>query len=194
MRSPRSPTSAGVQAPSVMAPHASTGPAADEIAALLEPIVRRAHSRRRRRRASSTGAAPTAGSPPKRFCSSSRPKTQTAANHFEAVGFSPTAASQPVSGLRPASPGAGDEPTARNTDPGSDGVLAGPGRRRLGTPYYVMEQVPTVGSPGEFPPYHAAGLYFERHRSSAQPCGGAACRPSPMSTPWTGAGCGWTSC
>ena len=31
----------------------------------------------------------------------------------------------------------------------------------LGTPYYVMEQVPTVGSPGEFPPYHAAGLYFD---------------------------------
>jgi aminoglycoside phosphotransferase (APT) family kinase protein len=31
----------------------------------------------------------------------------------------------------------------------------------LGTPYYVMEQVATVGTPGEFPPYHAAGLYFE---------------------------------
>ena len=31
----------------------------------------------------------------------------------------------------------------------------------LGTPYYLMEQVPTVGSPGEFPPYHAAGLYFD---------------------------------
>ena len=31
----------------------------------------------------------------------------------------------------------------------------------LGTPYYVMEQVSTVGSPGEFPPYHAAGLYFD---------------------------------
>jgi aminoglycoside phosphotransferase (APT) family kinase protein len=31
----------------------------------------------------------------------------------------------------------------------------------LGTPYFVMEQVPTVGSPGEFPPYHAAGLYFD---------------------------------
>lgn len=31
----------------------------------------------------------------------------------------------------------------------------------LGTPYYVMEQVPTIGSPGDFPSYHAAGMYFE---------------------------------
>ncbi len=35
------------------------------------------------------------------------------------------------------------------------------GSDALGTPYFVMEQVATVGSPGEFPPYHAAGLYFD---------------------------------
>lgn len=33
--------------------------------------------------------------------------------------------------------------------------------RDLGTPYYVMEQVPTIGSTGDFPSYHSAGLYFE---------------------------------
>jgi aminoglycoside phosphotransferase (APT) family kinase protein len=33
--------------------------------------------------------------------------------------------------------------------------------KRLGTPYYVMEQFPTVGSPGDFPSYHAQGLYYE---------------------------------
>ena len=31
----------------------------------------------------------------------------------------------------------------------------------LGTPYYVMEQVPTVGSPGDFPSVPRAGLYFD---------------------------------
>jgi aminoglycoside phosphotransferase (APT) family kinase protein len=33
--------------------------------------------------------------------------------------------------------------------------------RQLGTPYYVMEQLPTVGSPGDFPSYHSQGLYFD---------------------------------
>ena len=31
----------------------------------------------------------------------------------------------------------------------------------VGTPYYVMEQVPTIGSPGDFPSYHAQGMYFD---------------------------------
>src|SRR5690606_31675048 len=31
----------------------------------------------------------------------------------------------------------------------------------LGTPYYVMEQIPTIGSPGDFPSYHCAGMYFD---------------------------------
>ncbi|MGV0836438.1 phosphotransferase family protein [Mycolicibacterium thermoresistibile] len=31
----------------------------------------------------------------------------------------------------------------------------------LGTPYYVMEQVPTIGSPADFPSYHTAGMYFD---------------------------------
>jgi aminoglycoside phosphotransferase (APT) family kinase protein len=35
------------------------------------------------------------------------------------------------------------------------------GDRQLGTPYYVMEQLPTVGSPGDFPSYHSQGLYFD---------------------------------
>ena len=33
--------------------------------------------------------------------------------------------------------------------------------RQLGSPYYVMEQLPTVGSPGDFPSYHVQGLYYE---------------------------------
>jgi aminoglycoside phosphotransferase (APT) family kinase protein len=33
--------------------------------------------------------------------------------------------------------------------------------RQLGTPYYVMEQLPTVGSPSDFPSYHAQGMYFD---------------------------------
>jgi aminoglycoside phosphotransferase (APT) family kinase protein len=32
---------------------------------------------------------------------------------------------------------------------------------QLGTPYYVMEQLPTIGSPGDFPSYHSQGLYFD---------------------------------
>ena len=35
------------------------------------------------------------------------------------------------------------------------------GDRQLGTPYYVMEQLPTVGSPGDFPSYHSQGLYYD---------------------------------
>ena len=33
--------------------------------------------------------------------------------------------------------------------------------RQLGTPYYVMERLPTVGSPGDFPSYHSQGLYLD---------------------------------
>ena len=35
------------------------------------------------------------------------------------------------------------------------------GDQYLGTPYYVMEQLPTVGSPGDFPSYHSQGLYYD---------------------------------
>jgi aminoglycoside phosphotransferase (APT) family kinase protein len=31
----------------------------------------------------------------------------------------------------------------------------------LGTPYFVMEQLPSVGSPGDVPSYHSQGLYFD---------------------------------
>ena len=31
----------------------------------------------------------------------------------------------------------------------------------LGTPYYVMEQLPTIGTASDFPSYHSQGLYFE---------------------------------
>ncbi|MGH3675620.1 MAG: phosphotransferase family protein [Mycobacterium sp.] len=31
----------------------------------------------------------------------------------------------------------------------------------LATPYFVMEQLPTVGSPGDVPSYHSEGLYFD---------------------------------
>lgn len=31
----------------------------------------------------------------------------------------------------------------------------------LGTPYYVMEQLATVGGPGDVPSYHSAGMYFD---------------------------------
>jgi aminoglycoside phosphotransferase (APT) family kinase protein len=31
----------------------------------------------------------------------------------------------------------------------------------LGTPYFVMEQLPTVGGPGDVPSYHSAGMYFD---------------------------------
>jgi aminoglycoside phosphotransferase (APT) family kinase protein len=33
--------------------------------------------------------------------------------------------------------------------------------RQLGTPYFVMEQLPTVGSPSDFPSYHSEGLYYD---------------------------------
>jgi aminoglycoside phosphotransferase (APT) family kinase protein len=33
--------------------------------------------------------------------------------------------------------------------------------RDLGTPYLVMEHVPNIGSPGDFPSYHSGGLYFD---------------------------------
>jgi aminoglycoside phosphotransferase (APT) family kinase protein len=33
--------------------------------------------------------------------------------------------------------------------------------RQLGTPYYVMEQLPTVGNPSDFPSYHSQGMYFD---------------------------------
>jgi len=31
----------------------------------------------------------------------------------------------------------------------------------LGSPYFVMEQLPTVGGPGDVPSYHSAGMYFD---------------------------------
>jgi aminoglycoside phosphotransferase (APT) family kinase protein len=31
----------------------------------------------------------------------------------------------------------------------------------LGTPYFVMEQLPTIGGPGDVPSYHSAGMYFD---------------------------------
>jgi aminoglycoside phosphotransferase (APT) family kinase protein len=33
--------------------------------------------------------------------------------------------------------------------------------RQLGTPYFVMEHLHTVGSPGDFPSYHCQGMYFD---------------------------------
>ena len=33
--------------------------------------------------------------------------------------------------------------------------------RQLGTPYFVMEQLPAIGSPGDWPSYHTDGLYFD---------------------------------
>jgi aminoglycoside phosphotransferase (APT) family kinase protein len=33
--------------------------------------------------------------------------------------------------------------------------------RDLGTPYYVMEQLPTIGTASDYPSYHTQGLYFE---------------------------------
>jgi aminoglycoside phosphotransferase (APT) family kinase protein len=33
--------------------------------------------------------------------------------------------------------------------------------RELGTPYFVMEQLPTIGSPGDWPSYHVEGVYFD---------------------------------
>jgi aminoglycoside phosphotransferase (APT) family kinase protein len=35
------------------------------------------------------------------------------------------------------------------------------GHDALGTPYFVMEQLPTIGSPSDVPSYHAQGLYFD---------------------------------
>lgn len=31
----------------------------------------------------------------------------------------------------------------------------------LGTPYYVMEQLPSIGAAGDYPSYHSRGLYFD---------------------------------
>jgi aminoglycoside phosphotransferase (APT) family kinase protein len=31
----------------------------------------------------------------------------------------------------------------------------------LGTPYYVMEQLPTIGTASDYPSYHSRGLYFD---------------------------------
>jgi aminoglycoside phosphotransferase (APT) family kinase protein len=31
----------------------------------------------------------------------------------------------------------------------------------LGTPYYVMERLPTIGTANDYPSYHSQGLYFE---------------------------------
>src|SRR5882724_8435117 len=33
--------------------------------------------------------------------------------------------------------------------------------KELGTPYYVMEQLPTIGTASDFPSYHSQGLYFD---------------------------------
>lgn len=35
------------------------------------------------------------------------------------------------------------------------------GGEALGTPYLVMEHMPNIGTTGDFPSYHSAGLYFE---------------------------------
>jgi aminoglycoside phosphotransferase (APT) family kinase protein len=33
--------------------------------------------------------------------------------------------------------------------------------RALGTPYYVMERLPSIGTAGDYPSYHSHGLYFD---------------------------------
>jgi aminoglycoside phosphotransferase (APT) family kinase protein len=33
--------------------------------------------------------------------------------------------------------------------------------KALGTPYYVMEQLPTIGTASDYPSYHSHGLYFD---------------------------------
>jgi aminoglycoside phosphotransferase (APT) family kinase protein len=37
----------------------------------------------------------------------------------------------------------------------------------VGTPYYVMEQLSTIGGPGDMPSYHSAGMYLD---ASPQQC------------------------
>ena len=82
-------------------------------------------------------------------------------NHAEGVGVSPPPGRQPVPGLRSAAPGAGDEAAAGHAHHRAHRVLADRGDRQLGSPYYVMEQLPTIGSPGDFPSYHSQGLYYD---------------------------------
>ncbi|MET0164849.1 MAG: hypothetical protein ABW318_07595 [Vicinamibacterales bacterium] len=57
----------------------------------------------------------------------------------------------------------------------------------LGTPYFVMEQVPTWAVRANFLRTTRRACTSMPHRKNERPCGGAACRPSPMSTRWTGA-------
>ncbi len=145
----------------MVAPHASTGPAADEIAALLEPVIRermpgagaaRIVNWRGTDRGFSTetflfeleaedadGRATTL----KRLVFRRPPQVSLFADYdlLRQVLVMNRLRATPI-----------PVPQVCWLDRGSDA---------LGTPYFVMEQVATVGSPGEFPPYHAAGLYFE---------------------------------
>src|SRR4051812_8440227 len=63
----------------------------------------------------------------------------------------------------------------------------------LGTPYYVMERLPTIGTANDYPSYHSHGLYFDATPEQRATMWWVACRPSPMCTRWTGAACAWTN-
>lgn len=64
----------------------------------------------------------------------------------------------------------------------------------LGTPYYVMEQIPTIGTASDVPRIIRMACIPTPPPESEPPCGGVACRPSPMCTRWTGEAFDWTSC
>ena len=161
MRSPRSPINGGGQAPSVVTPHASGRPAADEIAALLEPIVRERIPGAREARIVNWRGTERGFS------------TETFLFELEADG--PGGAPNTVKSL------VFRRPPQVSIFPDYDllrQVLVMNRLRAtsvtvptvcwldrtggaLGTPYFVMEQLPTVGGPGDVPSYHSAGMYFD---------------------------------
>jgi len=138
-------------------------PDSGEIAALLEPIVTRripgaADARianwTSAERGLSTGDVPVRPTP-------RRPGRPTTLRRL--VFRRPPAVSL-YFGLRPATPGSCDETVERNGDQGGR-PCAGwiETTQDLGTPYYVMEQLPTIGTANDFPSYHSQGCISTPH-------------------------------
>jgi aminoglycoside phosphotransferase (APT) family kinase protein len=142
------------------APAASSRPAADEIAALLEPIVRQhfpgiADARIANWRATDRGLS-----------------TETFLFDLQKEGDDgPTTVEQLVFRRPPANSLYPDYDLTRQVmvmNRLRDTPITVPtvcwlerDDKDLGTPYYVMEQLPTIGTASDFPSYHSQGLYFD---------------------------------
>lgn len=142
------------------APAPSSRPAADEIVALLEPVVRRhfpsiADARIVNWRAAVRGLS-----------------TETFLFDLQAEGDDgPTTMEQLVFRRPPANSLYPDYDLTRQVmvmNRLRDTPITVPtvywldrDHKDLGTPYYVMEQLPTIGTASDYPSYHSQGLYFD---------------------------------